>query len=113
MNLPTMLEFYGLDGYDEISLTGPVSVRTRNTEKIYLPKSFGLNTLNPTELFGGDTVPEAAKIFTNVLENKGTDAQRDIVLANAGMAIQSFEPDWSLLDCVAKAREYEYSRKNS
>ncbi len=96
---------YALDGYDEISLTGPASIRTRDTEKIYIPENFGLNTLKPAELFGGDTVPEAAKIFTNVLENKGTAAQRDVVLANAGMAIQSFEPDWDLPDCVAKARE--------
>jgi len=96
---------YALDGYDEISLTGPASIRTRHSEKIYLPEHFGLNRLNPVELFGGDTVPEAAKIFTNVLENKGTDAQRDVVLANAGMAIQSFESDLSLPDCVEKARE--------
>ncbi len=96
---------YALDGYDEISLTGPTSIRTRGSEKIFLPESFGFAPLKPAELFGGDTVPEAARIFTNVLENKGTAAQRDVVLANAGMAIQSFEPDWSLLDCVAKARE--------
>lgn len=96
---------YALDGYDEISLTGPASIRTRDSEKIYLPEHFGLTTLKPTDLFGGDTVPEAAKIFTNVLENKGTSAQRDVVLANAAMAIQSFEPNWNLPDCVAKARE--------
>ena len=96
---------YALDGYDEISLTGPASIRTRDSEKIFLPEDFGLNKLKPTDLFGGDTVPEAAKIFTNVLENKGTPAQRDVVLANAGMAIQSFEPELSLPDAVAKARE--------
>ena len=96
---------YALDGYDEISLTGPASIRTRDSEKIFLPENFGLNKLKPTDLFGGDTVPEAAKIFTNVLENKGTPAQRDVVFANAGMAIQSFEPELSLPDTVAKARE--------
>ena len=96
---------YALDGYDEISLTGPASIRTRDSEKIFLPENFGLNKLKPTDLFGGDTVPEAAKIFTSVLENKGTPAQRDVVLANAGMAIQSFEPELSLPDVVAKARE--------
>ncbi len=96
---------YALDGYDEISLTGPASIRTRDSEKIFLPENFGLKTLNPTDLFGGNTVPEAAKIFTKVLENKGTPAQRDVVLANAGMAIQSFESDKSLPDCVNKARE--------
>ncbi len=96
---------YALDGYDEISLTGPASIRTRDSEKIFLPENFGLNKLKPSDLFGGDTVPEAAKIFTNVLENKGTPAQRDVVLANAGMAIQSFEPELSLPDAVAKARE--------
>ena len=96
---------YALDGYDEISLTGPASIRTRNTEKIYLPEHFGLTTLKPRDLFGGDTVPEAAKIFTNVLENKGTESQKNVVLANAGMAIHSFEPEWGLPECVAKARE--------
>ena len=96
---------YALDGYDEISLTGPTSIRTRNSEKIVLPEHFGFTTLKPKDLFGGHSVPEAAKIFTNILENNGTEPQKNVVLANAGLAIHSFEPNWNLKDCVAKARE--------
>ena len=55
--------------------------------------------------FGGDTVPEAAKIFTDILNGNGTSAQNDVVSVNAGLAIHCFKPNSSLIDCIAEANE--------
>jgi len=96
---------YALDGYDEISLTGRVKIRTNQSENIYLPSDFGKTQLTQQSLHGGDTVEEAAKIFTSVLQGNCTDAQRDVVAANAGMAIHCMKPDQSILDCIAEAQE--------
>lgn len=94
-----------LDGYDEISLTSNTKVGLNGKETILSPDSFGMEALQPEDLFGGESVDEAAKIFLNVLENKATAAQKSVVLANAGLALHVVHPQKTLLDCVAMARE--------
>jgi anthranilate phosphoribosyltransferase len=82
---------HSLDGYDEVSLTGKTHIFSSKGEKIFLPQNLGLNQYAPETLFGGKTVAESAQIFVQVLEGKGTQAQREVVLANAAFAIQCFE----------------------
>jgi anthranilate phosphoribosyltransferase len=96
---------YALDGYDEVSLTGPFQLRTDHGETILQPADLNMPTYTAAELFGGDTVEEAADIFTNILSGKGTPAQRDVVAANAGLAIHIIKPEQSLNDCILEARE--------
>lgn len=78
---------YALDGYDEISLTGPAKAFTAQGETLIRPENFGLKPLTADQISGGNTVSDAARIFVAVLENKATDAQKQVVCANAGMAI--------------------------
>lgn len=78
---------HSLDGYDEVSLTSAFKMITSDREELYQPEDIGLKRLTQAELAGGDDVPSAAKILMNVLEGKGTEAQREAILANAGLAI--------------------------
>lgn len=78
---------HSLDGYDEISLTGNTKTITNRMEKMLNPEDFGVTKLKQSEIQGGKTIDESAKLFTNILEGKGTDAQNNVVCANAGMAI--------------------------
>ena len=78
---------HALDGYDEISLTGDTKVISRQNEMMLSPKDFGVQQITQDEIFGGDTVKDAAKIFMQVISGKGSDAQNNVVSANAGMAI--------------------------
>ncbi len=96
---------HALDGYDEISLTGNFKVKSNDRDVLLSPAQLGMRTLRQEELFGGDTVPEAAKIFTNILEGNGTEAQVSAVSANAGLAIHTIKSAVSLLDCIAEAKE--------
>jgi anthranilate phosphoribosyltransferase len=100
---------HALDGYDEVSLTGPVKVIGNSREDILEPTDFGLHQNKPSMLYGGASVSEAAKIFMNVLELNGTKAQESAVLANAGLAIQCFKTDNPLTECVDEAREALHS----
>ncbi len=79
---------HSIDGYDEISLTTDTKVVTNNGEFIMTPLQLGKRILMQSELHGGDTVEAAATIFKNIIEGKGTDAQNEVVLANAAMALQ-------------------------
>ena len=95
---------YAMDGYDEISLTSDAKIRTHLSEKMLSPKDFGLPKVTPEALYGGETPEDAAMIFKNILRNTATEAQKNAVLANAGLAIQTIKPEASLVDCVAEAR---------
>ena len=78
---------YALDGYDEISLTGPAKAIRNNGESIITPQDFGLLALDEKQISGGATVPSSAAIFRAILDGKGSQAQNDVVCANAAMAI--------------------------
>ena len=78
---------HALDGYDEISLTGATKVVRNNSETIITPEYFGLNTLEQSDIYGGNSVAEAAKIFIHILNGQGSEAQNNVVCANAAMAI--------------------------
>jgi len=71
------------DGYDEISLTSETRIATNHKEFVLSPSDFGMKIIQPEKLFGGDTVEEAAKIFVDILEGKGTDPSGRPRLINA------------------------------
>ena len=95
-----------IDGYDEISLTGPFKVTTNNYERVFSPADLGFDIAKPEELVGGATEDEAAEIFDSVLENRALPAQKNIVLANAAFGIQVLEKGQkSIEECIDIARE--------
>jgi len=78
---------HALDGYDEISLTGNTKTISNNTEGMLKPEDFGVKAIKQSEIVGGDSIEESAQIFLNVLQGRGTEAQNNVVCANAGVAI--------------------------
>src|SRR6185295_16077297 len=78
---------HGLDGYDEISLTNDTKVITNNGEKIMTPEQLGKRMVSASDIQGGKTVEEAAKIFSMIIKGEGNWAQNAVVLANASMAL--------------------------
>ena len=78
---------HALDGYDEISLTGATKRISNNSEGILHPEDFGIKGVEKSQIAGGETIEESARIFMDILKGKGTEAQNNVVCANAGMAI--------------------------
>lgn len=101
---------HALDGYDEISLTGPTKVIRNASETMITPDFFGVNTLDQSAIYGGDSVETAAKIFTQILNGQGTDTQNNVVCANAAMAIATVNNS-SVEDSFALAKESLLSGK--
>jgi len=94
---------HAMDGYDEITLTGNSKMITREEERLLTPAHFNQDYLNAESIYGGDTVSEAASIFLNVLNGKGTDSQNAVVIANAALAIKT-ATSCSLEDGLEKAK---------
>lgn len=78
---------HALDGYDEISLTGPAKIINNSSELMFKPEDLKLKILKQSEIYGGDSVKSAAKIFTNILNGDGTPAQNSVACTNAALAI--------------------------
>ncbi len=78
---------HSLDGYDEISLTNDTKVITKEGEQILTPIQLGKRIVEAEDIYGGNTVEEAAKIFKKIIKGEGSWAQNAVVLANAAMAL--------------------------
>ena len=88
---------HSLDGYDEISLTNDTKVITNAGERIMTPEELGKRTVVAGDIYGGNSVEEAAAIFQKILKGEGSWAQNAVALANAAMA----------LHCTGKFTSYE------
>jgi len=96
---------HDIQGYDEISLTGPFKMYTNTGEKVLEPADLGLPQVKASELKGGDTIEESGNIFLNILKGKGTEAQNSVVIANAGMALYAGHQKQGIKSAIDKARE--------
>ena len=78
---------HDLGGYDELSLTNSAKIVSNQSELLFTPSDLDVQSITPTTIFGGNTVQEATKIFDSIISGKGTEAQNNVVCANAGLAI--------------------------
>lgn len=88
---------HGIDGYDEISLTNDTKVITAQGEKIMTPEQLGKRMVNASDIYGGNSAEDAARLFAKILKGEGTWAQNAVVIANAAMA----------LNCTGNYKNYE------
>ena len=102
---------FGLDGYDEISLTSDFELITKRGKETFSPEQMGFTKCKQEDLHGGNNVEESAKILIAILENKGTKAQTEVVMANAAIALYCADDDLSLSDAVLMAKESLISGK--
>lgn len=96
---------HSLDGYDELSLTGDMKIVRNDSEKVVKPSELGFDMVFEKDLYGGETVQEASRLFDSVLENTCTVSQKNVVLANSAIAIQVVDSGLSFADAVLIARE--------
>ena len=78
---------HDLAGYDEISLTDRTKMITNQEDKMVIPSDLGIKPIKQEDIYGGKSVKESAEIFVKVLNGQGTEAQCNVVCANAGLAI--------------------------
>lgn len=95
---------HALDGYDEISLTGSTKTISNTSENMLNPSDFGVKAVTMNQITGGNSIEESAQIFINILQGRGTEAQNNVVCANAGIAIATVH-NLTPLEGFEKAKE--------
>jgi anthranilate phosphoribosyltransferase len=93
LNTDFAYTFNAHDGLDEVSLTSQSEIfelkdKLVSTSILFDPESIGFTKVKMTALMGGGK-EENAEILTNIMANKGTEAQQGIALLNATFAIQA------------------------
>lgn len=96
---------HAVDGFDEVSLTGPIKVFYNGGERMIAPAEMDLPQLSYDDIRGGQSVEASAKIFMSVLEGTATEAQKNAVIGNAAMALYAADQRGGLRAAVEKARE--------
>jgi len=96
---------HSLDGYDEISLTGEFKIALPEREKIYSPEMLNMDRCVESDLYGGETPEQAARIFKAVMERTASKAQMNCVIANAAFAIQALCPEKKIDVCIEEATD--------
>lgn len=105
LGLRRALVVHGLDGLDEITITGPTrvaEVRAGNVRTYEVtPEEFGMERAPIEEISGGDAAANAA-IIREILAGKKS-ARRDVVLLNAAAALVAAEKADRLADALPLA----------
>ncbi|MCL4121032.1 UNVERIFIED_CONTAM: hypothetical protein GTU68_022804 [Idotea baltica] len=102
---------HALDGYDEISLTSGFKIFTKQGEQIINPEDLGQKRIQQSEIFGGNNVADAAKIFKTILEGNGTEAQNNVVLTNAAFALKIVDENKSFETAFEEANDSLFGLK--
>jgi anthranilate phosphoribosyltransferase len=96
---------HSMDGYDELSLTGPMLAIDRRGRRKLVSSDFGMTPVVSEALLGGESAEQSAEIIRRVLDNSATKQQTDVVIANAALAISLSKPELDLQQAVLAARE--------
>lgn len=96
---------HGLDGYDEVSLTGDSKIFDKSGEKIFSAEAFGFKNIDVESISGGKSKAESAAIFLQILAGKGSYEQNAVVVVNAAKALENTKKYGSYQDCLALAKE--------
>ncbi len=102
---------HSVDGYDEISLTGPFKVVSNRGEQLFEPEDLEFKRISQADIFGGNTIKEAVSIFDKILRCEATEAQMNVVLVNAAFAIQVIESEKTIEECLEIVRDSLYGKK--
>ncbi|UBM57365.1 anthranilate phosphoribosyltransferase [Marinilongibacter aquaticus] len=99
---------FDLAVYDEVSLTGDFMFSSHfpsaDEGELFSPSAFGFEPIRSEEIHGGETLEDSAKIMWDVLNNKGTKSQTNVVLANAALAL-GVARNISIETALGQARE--------
>ena len=97
---------YGLDGFDELTLTDQTRVLSRNQDELISASVFEKSIIEPISIHSGDTIQEATKILKSIIRGEGTKSQNNVIAANASLALQCFYPSKPLKELFNEALDF-------
>ena len=97
---------YGMDGYDEITLTDATRVLGKHVDFIVDCTDFSTKKINSEDLFAGKSIQNAAQIIIRILNGEGTNSQNDVIASNAALALQMLEPNHTIQEAFNETIDF-------
>ncbi|MCH2231560.1 MAG: anthranilate phosphoribosyltransferase [Crocinitomicaceae bacterium] len=97
---------YGMDGYDEITLTDATRVLGKHVDFIVDSTDFSTKKINTEDLFAGKSIQNAAQIIIRILNGEGTNSQNDVIASNAALALQMLEPNHTIQEAFNETIDF-------
>lgn len=97
---------YGMDGYDEISLTDNTRILGNTQDEILNASNLDIDNLQPKDLQSGGTVENAVKLLTKILRGEGSNTQNQVVAINVAMARKIINEHYDLKDCFNDSLQF-------
>lgn len=97
---------YGLNGYDEISLTDSTKILGPTIDQVRTANDFQLANIDPADIIGGSTLDASAKIVVEVLRGSGSFAQTNVVAANVAEALLCFDSSLDLQETFFEVQSF-------
>lgn len=97
---------YGMDRYDEITLTDDTRLLSKSQDTVVSATTFGIPAVSNSDLFAGNSIHEAAKIMVDILNGNGTHAQQQVVAANSAVALQLYHPTVPLKELFQETHSF-------
>lgn len=94
---------HSMDGYDEISLTGDFKVIGRDQVQLMTPLDVGMPVILPHEIEAGHSLDNAAALFLDILQGRGSRQQELVVIVNAAFALHCAQPGKDISTCIGMA----------
>ena len=104
---------YGMDGYDEITLTDDTRLLSRERDEILNANSLSIEKVKQSALLSGNSIHHAAKILKDILNGKGTKEQNEVVAANVASALKLYHPSTAILDLFNESISFIQSGQSS
>lgn len=96
---------HGLEGYDEITLTGLCKLWQNEGERIIHADDFGLKSVSAEGIKGQEDALAAAEELPNLLKGIGSFEKTEVLLANSAMALTTTGFSKTFEEGVAMANE--------
>ena len=104
---------FGMDGYDELTLTNTTRLLGKYNDRILSSDSFNTKTIQPNEILAGFSVQSAASIIRQILSGKGSQAQNQVIAANVATALSLFDTETELPDLFNESIAFILSGQGS
>jgi anthranilate phosphoribosyltransferase len=82
--------FCSSTGYDEVTLVDEITIYNSKKPFTINASNFKLANIEADLIVGGSNQIEATAIFSNILNGKGSDAQKNVIAANAALGMQLY-----------------------
>ncbi|MBI1835973.1 MAG: anthranilate phosphoribosyltransferase [Flavobacteriia bacterium] len=97
---------FGMDGFDEITLTEQTRVLGKSCDEVLDATIFGLQKVHVEQIKAGKNVSESAAIVKSILKGKGSEAQLNVVAVNTAIALECFYPNTSKYDLFIESLSF-------